>query len=180
METILTKKLFILLFCLATVQSVLFSAEKEPSSDLRKAIHNDNVDEVREIIVSSSGAVVNKPFWFGQIPLVFAAGVNNMNSLEVVQLLIENQANINGQETVENETALYRATINNCLDVVRLLIKYNANVKIRSKFGHTALTIAELHLQVYGATGRGDIDKEVRVKKIITLLKTPPIVDSEK
>lgn len=70
-----------------------------------------------------------------ETPLAYASRVG---LIEVINKLIENQANINAKCN-EGQTALMYATISCNLECLFKLIEYNANINIRDDYGTTAL-----------------------------------------
>ena len=67
--------------------------------------------------------------------------------LEMVQLLLENGANIEARDQ-RGETALMMAIRKDDLEMVQLLLEHGANIEARDQRGETALMIAVYYLEM--------------------------------
>ena len=107
-------------------------------------------------------------------PLVFAGGGGRYDGgqLEVVELLLKNDANVNGSGK-DGWTPLMRASRHNCPDVIAVLLKNGANIDAQNKKGETALILAASsgHAKVVDLLLKNGASPEVRDHKGWTALK---------
>ena len=138
MKTILTKKLFILLFCLATAPSVLFSSEKEYSekSDLVKAIEDDNVDGVKKIVGLDRSILDGLFEEGGCTSLLYAV---RKDSLNVAKLLLSEYGVSVNETDYKERTPLMSSVTTNFIKMAELLIEKRADVNASDDYGATAL-----------------------------------------
>ncbi len=78
---------------------------------------------------------------FGRIPLTLAAGAGDCQSLEIIRILLENGADIEGRDD-SGKTALFYAIQMKNIEMVRLLIESGADVKTKDHQGNTPLNEA--------------------------------------
>ncbi|RXM99762.1 Ankyrin repeat and SAM domain-containing protein 6 [Acipenser ruthenus] len=99
-----------------------------------------NCQLVKEILDEDPGQVnIANPD--GASPLMIAA-VNGQ--LDVVQLLVDGNADIDKQDSVHGWTALMQATYHGNKDVVKYLLNQGADVNLRAKNGYTAFDLVML------------------------------------
>ena len=115
------------------------------TSELLQAIENDDAPKVREIL--SSGVNVNSENDGGEFPLETACWHGNK---EIVELLIENGADVNYADEGEFRTALMMASHHGHAEIVQLLLKHGADVNAEDDYNATSLTRAaeEGHLEI--------------------------------
>lgn len=101
------------------------------------AIENNDLELVR--ILLSSGFNADQSDRENITPLMVAA---ENGRLEICQLLLENFAKVNMQTTTYHVTAVSLATEHNYIDVVKLLVKYGADVELPRNNGMTPLHFA--------------------------------------
>lgn len=102
-----------------------------------EAIHHNKIDTVRFLL--SYHIPLSGPLYLDNLPLGQAASGDH---LEILQLLLEEGADINGQDA-SGHTALHQACILGCKErIVRYLIQKGADPQITSKAGHTVLDLA--------------------------------------
>ncbi|TSK20261.1 Ankyrin repeat and SAM domain-containing protein 6 [Bagarius yarrelli] len=99
-----------------------------------------NAQLVKEIL-EEDPSQVNLANADGASPLMIAA-VSGL--LEVVQLLVEKNADVDKQDGVHGWTALMQATYHGNKDVVKYLLSQGADVNIRAKNGYTAFDLVML------------------------------------
>lgn len=105
--------------------------------DFYQAVLNNKVDEAKELIKEG----VNVKASFGSVavpPLIIAVHENNP---EMVQLLLENGANINVRES-EGNTPLLMAAQFGFKDIVKKLLQVGADINSKNYFEQTALDLA--------------------------------------
>lgn len=107
------------------------------TSELSQAIENDDVQKVREVL--SADIDVNAENNAGEFPLETACQRGNK---EIVELLIENGADVNHSEESEFYTALMTASHHGHANIVRLLLKHGADVNAEDDYNATSLTRA--------------------------------------
>ena len=74
-------------------------------------------------------------------------------NLEVVKLLLARGASVNAKENLRGQTALMLAIAQNHVDVAKLLIGHDADVKEHSKTRFTALLFAAQQVVISSAPG---------------------------
>lgn len=104
--------------------------------NLLEAIENNNVSKVREILNSGVDINVEKD---GEFPLETACWIGNK---EVVELLIENGADVNFADECEFRTSLMLASRHGHTEIVKLLIEHGADVNAGDDYDATSLTRA--------------------------------------
>ena len=110
----------------------------EYSSPLNRAVANDDVEEVRDLIVK--GADVNgKDENYDKLTPLFIA-VENGN-LEIAETLLKFGAKVNARDR-EKQTPLMRLDGDATLELVELLVRYGAKLNLTDNDGNTAIMIA--------------------------------------
>jgi ankyrin repeat protein len=99
------------------------------SSPLGEAVKLSDLELVRMLL--DAGADPNSPNQDGQTALMLAS---NIGSLQIAQLLISRKAEVNAVEVFRGQTALMWAAAENHPDIVDLLLKHGADVKVRAKY----------------------------------------------
>ncbi|XP_033914262.2 ankyrin repeat and SAM domain-containing protein 6-like [Acipenser ruthenus] len=116
------------------------SGEEKRRPDVFHALKLGNCQLVKEILDEDPGQVnIANPD--GASPLMIAA-VNGQ--LDVVQLLVDGNADIDKQDSVHGWTALMQATYHGNKDVVKYLLNQGADVNLRAKNGYTAFDLVML------------------------------------
>ncbi|XP_060756112.1 ankyrin repeat and SAM domain-containing protein 6-like [Neoarius graeffei] len=123
---------------ITTVRPQPDDEKKRP--DVFNALKLGNAQLVKEIL-EEDPSQVNMANADGASPLMIAA-VSGL--LEVVQLLVERNADIDKQDGVHGWTALMQATYHGNKDVVKYLLSQGADVNLRAKNGYTAFDLVML------------------------------------
>ncbi|XP_026219826.1 ankyrin repeat and SAM domain-containing protein 6 isoform X2 [Anabas testudineus] len=108
--------------------------------DVFSALKFGNSQLVKEIL-EEDPAQVNSFNQEGATPLMIAAV---SGQLEVVQLMVEKNADIDKQDGVHGWTALMQATYHGNKDIVKYLLSQGADVNLRAKNGYTAFDLVML------------------------------------
>uniref|UniRef100_A0A3B4G0Y7 Ankyrin repeat and sterile alpha motif domain containing 6 n=1 Tax=Pundamilia nyererei TaxID=303518 RepID=A0A3B4G0Y7_9CICH len=108
--------------------------------DVLSALKLGNSQLVKEIL-EEDPAQVNLSNQEGATPLMMAAV---SGQLEVVQLMVEKNADIDKQDGVHGWTALMQATYHGNKDIVKYLLNQGADVNLRAKNGYTAFDLVML------------------------------------
>ncbi|CAL8293270.1 unnamed protein product [Lota lota] len=108
--------------------------------DVFSALKLGNSQLVKEIL-EDDPAQVNSSNQEGASPLMMAAV---SGQLEVVQLMVDKNADIDKQDGVHGWTALMQATYHGNKDVVKYLLSQGADVHLRAKNGYTAFDLVML------------------------------------
>ena len=103
-------------------------------------IKGGDINEVKELI--DMGADVNLNISSGKNVLSEAS---RMGYIEVVELLIENDADVNQKNDVDGSSPLGLACLNNYEDIAKLLISKKADVNHKDREGYTPLMWASYH-----------------------------------
>jgi uncharacterized protein len=98
------------------------------ASPLSEAVKLSQIELVRTLL--DAGAYVDAPNLDNQTTLMVAA---QLGALDIAQLLIKRGASVNAVETFRGQTALMWAAAENQPEIVDLLLKHRANVKLRAK-----------------------------------------------
>ena len=110
----------------------------EYTTELNKAVANDDVEKVRELIVQGH-SVNGKDEGYDKITPLFIA-VENGN-VEIARMLLEFGAKINQRDS-ERQTPLMRLDDDSNSEMVELLLQYGAKIDAEDKEGNTALILA--------------------------------------
>ncbi|KAM9839368.1 ankyrin repeat and SAM domain-containing protein 6 [Aulostomus maculatus] len=108
--------------------------------DVFSALKLGNPQLVKEIL-EEDPSQVNSSNQEGASPLMMAAV---SGQLEVVQLMVEKNAEIDKQDGVHGWTALMQATYHGNKDIVKYLLGQGADVNLRAKNGYTAFDLVML------------------------------------
>ncbi|XP_047424776.1 ankyrin repeat and SAM domain-containing protein 6-like isoform X2 [Mugil cephalus] len=108
--------------------------------DVFSALKLGNSQLVKEIL-EEDPAQVNSSNQDGASPLMMAAV---SGQLEVVQLMVDKNADIDKQDAVHGWTALMQATYHGNKDIVKYLLNQGADVNLRAKNGYTAFDLVML------------------------------------
>ncbi|XP_068566162.1 ankyrin repeat and SAM domain-containing protein 6-like isoform X2 [Cebidichthys violaceus] len=108
--------------------------------DVFSALKLGNSQLVKEIL-EEDPTQVNSSNQEGASPLMIAAV---SGQLEVVQLMVEKNADIDKQDAVHGWTALMQATYHGNKDIVKYLLSQGADVNLRAKNGYTAFDLVML------------------------------------
>uniref|UniRef100_A0A3Q1GWD0 Ankyrin repeat and sterile alpha motif domain containing 6 n=1 Tax=Acanthochromis polyacanthus TaxID=80966 RepID=A0A3Q1GWD0_9TELE len=124
--------------CITTVRPQTDDERRRP--DVFSALKLGNSQLVKEIL-EEDPAQVNSSNQEGASPLMMAAV---SGQLEVVQLMVEKNADIDKQDGVHGWTALMQATYHGNKDIVKYLLSQGADVNLRAKNGYTAFDLVML------------------------------------
>ena len=131
----------------------------EYTTELNKAVANDDVEKVRELIVQGHN-VNGKDEGYDKITPLFIA-VENGN-VEIARMLLEFGAKINQRDS-ERQTPLMRLDDDSNTEMVGLLLQYGAKIDAEDKEGNTALILAAEYgnAEVVAALLKGDPEVNV-------------------
>lgn len=135
--------------------------------NLFKLITDGNLDAVKEQIDESNINVLNT----NDMSLLQEALKNRQDKIALY--LIEKGINVNNQDS-QGQTALhYIAVYKNDLDIAKSIIQHGADIKLKDKYGNTALWTA-----VFNARGEYDfvkllLENKADMKSVNTAGKTP-------
>ena len=104
------------------------------ASEFFEAIENDDAPKVRELI--SAGVDINAEYDDGDTALLIACWRGNK---EIVELLIENGADVNYETDAYFYTALMRASGQGHAEIACLLLNHGANVNAEDDWQLTSL-----------------------------------------
>ena len=119
--------------------SVMAADDVRPSDALWDALRNDDLNGVLTQI--HSGISANSATYL-ETPLAYAI---RLDSIEMVNLLLENGANPNMAQPISSFTPLMVAAKHKKPEVLELLLSHGANVNITTVFGRTPLNVAALY-----------------------------------
>jgi ankyrin repeat protein len=124
-------------FLFALGVNPVLSQEDLPEYDLLFAADTGGVKQVRVALLE--GANVNYRSSEGITALMYAASNGH---LDVVEVLIENNADVNAKPYYSNQTALYSAVLNGHVEIAELLIRNSAEMNIKDTYGAGLLHLA--------------------------------------
>ena len=107
-------------------------------SEFVKAAQNGDLIEVKRLFALNSGIINEKD---REKDTAIMKACRDCNSTNVVTFLLENGANINDRDTID-QTSLIIAAQNGCKDIVKLLLDAGANIHHRNDQGENALISA--------------------------------------
>ena len=110
----------------------------EYRTGLHRAVSNDNLEEVKNLIMRGEN-VNQKDENYSLITPLFLA-VENGN-VEIAETLLNFRAKINAKDAVK-QTPLMRLDEDASIELVNVLIKYGAKINLTDKDGNTALILA--------------------------------------
>ena len=110
---------------------------------LREAISNEEFDEVKNIL-NTTLVDINYKDSDGWSFLMLASALGHLN---VVELLLDNDANIN-EKNDSGRSSLMISSMQGHLDVVELLLSRGANINDKDEYGNTALMLASRDEQI--------------------------------
>lgn len=90
--------------------------------------------------------------------------INSVQSVELCTFLLENGANVNATD-IQNKTALHYAIQEHRFETTKLLLEYNANPHLRSRYNDDALQTACLK----GATHIFDYLSKFLIRAIVVI-----------
>src|SRR5512140_3196197 len=114
-----------------------FAAEANLSDQFYDAIRRDDAAAVQKLI--AGGASVNLKDSRGGTPLMYAAAAG---SEAMMRRLIDAGADVNARNAFDASALLF---CTNSMGRVKLLVDHGADVKLRSKQGHTPIELAAFH-----------------------------------
>ena len=107
-------------------------------SEFVKAAQNGDINEVKRLFALNPGIINEKD---NERDTAIMKACRDCNSTEVVAFLLENGANINDKDTID-QTPLIIAAFNGCRDIVRMLLYAGANIEHKNDQGENALISA--------------------------------------
>lgn len=131
----------------------------EYTTELNKAVSNDDVEKVRELIVQGHN-VNGKDEGYDKITPLFIAVENG--DVEIARMLLEFGAKINQRDS-ERQTPLMRLDDDSNTEMVELLLQYGAKIDAEDKQGNTPLILAAeyANAEVIAALLKGDPEVNV-------------------
>ena len=103
-----------------------------------KAAENGDLNEIKRLFALNPGIINEKD---NERDTAIMKACRDCNSTEVVAFLLENGANINDKDTID-QTPLIIAAFNGCTDIVRMLLDAGANIEHKNDQGENALISA--------------------------------------
>lgn len=107
-------------------------------SEFVKAAQNDDLNEVKRLFALNP-AIINELDREHDTAILKAC--RDCKAINVVAFLLENGANINVRDTID-QTPLIIAAFNGCTDIVRMLLNAGANIEHKNDQGENALISA--------------------------------------
>lgn len=124
------KKIF-LFFCFV---GVLFADSENGWNELHKAVYEQNISKVTQIIKSQKIGIDSKSK-AELSPLHMAV---KQRDLEIVKFLVESGADVNIQDG-SGFSPLYYAVVQNLFDISKYLLKHEANPNLQNNIGNAPL-----------------------------------------
>jgi ankyrin repeat protein len=107
-------------------------------SEFVKAAQNGDLIEVKRLLSINPGIINEKD---REKDTAIMKACRDCNTTEVVAFLLENGANINDRDTID-QTPLIIAAFNGCTDIVKMLLDSGADIGHRNDQGENALISA--------------------------------------
>ena len=107
-------------------------------SEFVKAAQNGDLNEVKRLL-SINPSIINEKDKEKDTAIMKAC--RDCRAVNVVAFLLENGANINDRDTID-QTPLIIAAFNGCTDIVRMLLDAGANIEHKNDQGENALISA--------------------------------------
>ena len=107
-------------------------------SEFVKAAQNGDLNEVKRLFALNP-AIINEKDREHDTAIMKAC--RDCNNINVVVFLLENGANINIRDTID-QTPLIIAAFNGCRDIVKMLLDAGANIEHKNDQGENALISA--------------------------------------
>jgi ankyrin repeat protein len=107
-------------------------------SEFVKAAQNGDLIEVKRLFALNPGIINEKD---REKDTAIMKACRDCNSTNVVAFLLENGANINDRDTID-QTPLIIAAQNGCKDIVKMLLDAGANIEHKNDQGENALISA--------------------------------------
>ena len=107
-------------------------------SEFVKAAQNGDLNEVKRLFALNPGIINEKD---REHDTAIMKACRNCNTVNVVAFLLENGANINDRDTID-QTPLIIAAFNGCTDIVRMLLDAGADIEHKNDQGENALISA--------------------------------------
>jgi ankyrin repeat protein len=145
--------LMLLILSLCVCGQAFAITPQEANSNMVECIMNDNAKGVKRML--SMGADVNFTDSKGSTPLHHAV---LSGSNEVVQLLLENGANVNVAEYINGDTPLTLAAAKDNIEAYEMLVKAGADVNVKNDKNQTVLMIARANRSKKILYDLGDIN----------------------
>jgi ankyrin repeat protein len=107
-------------------------------SEFVKAAQNGDLIEVKRLFALNPGIINEKD---REKDTAIMKACRDCNAVKVVAFLLENGANINDRDTID-QTPLIIAAQNGCKDIVKMLLDAGANIEHKNDQGENALISA--------------------------------------
>ena len=151
-------------------------------SDFVKAAENGDLNEVKRLFALNPDIINVKD---REKDTAIMKACRNCNAINVVSFLLENGANINDKDTI-NQTPLIIASQNGCKDIVLALLGAGANIHHRNDQGENALISAaqeghidtvKLLLDAGADVNQSNADGETALDLAIRLRQKKDVID---
>ena len=107
-------------------------------SEFVKAAQNGDINEVKRLFYLNPDIINEKD---REKDTAIMKACRDCNAVNVVAFLLENGANINDRDTID-QTPLIIAAFNGCTDIVKMLLDSGANIEHKNDQGENALISA--------------------------------------
>jgi ankyrin repeat protein len=107
-------------------------------SEFVKAAQNGDINEVKRLFYLNPDIINEKD---REKDTAIMKACRDCNTVNVVAFLLENGANINDRDTID-QTPLIIAAFNGCTDIVKMLLDAGANIEHKNDQGENALISA--------------------------------------
>lgn len=151
-------------------------------SDFVKAAENGDLNEVKRLFALNPDIINTKD---REKDTAIMKACRNCNAINVVSFLLENGANINEKDAID-QTPLIIASQNGCRDIVLALLDAGANIHHRNDQGENALISAaqeghidtvKLLLDAGADVNQPNADGETPLSLIIRLKQKKELID---
>lgn len=122
------------------IHNYINEKDDEGNTPLHYAIYYDNL-ELIELLLKQKNIKVNAKNEKGFAPLHIVILGNSINSLNILEYLLDNGANINVQDK-NGHTPLHVAISQNDIEVIEMLLERRIKINTQTKVGNTAMHYA--------------------------------------
>jgi ankyrin repeat protein len=145
---------------------------KRNEKPIIKYIVTGDTQKIQELI-DKNEIQVDEYIFGGSDKTILHEAVQVSQSPEVVDLLLNNRADVNAIEKETGNTALILAALDLKVDIVKVILKHKPNIKIKNRKGQDVFVVIQEYLIEKKGTKKTDLTPEQNEKlsKIIEFLK---------
>lgn len=142
------------------------------NNPVQQYLRSGNTRGVQELI-DRKEIIVNDYIYGGSDKTILHEAVQISDSDMVIETILNNRADVNAVEKETGNTALILAALDLKVDIVKTILKFNPNIRIRNRKGQDIFVFLNDYLVEKKGTKKTDLTPEQSEKlhKIIDMLK---------